>query len=77
MFFCICCQNAINSQEAWDGTSQNPSEPFPNLNELWVKAYKNKKDRIYGVGDEAVNIKDSFHFSPTKRNDTVLILKFH
>jgi len=37
---------------------------------------KNKKGRIYGIGDEGVNIRESGYFSPTERAGTVFILKF-
>jgi len=43
---------------------------------LWVNMYKNKKGRIYGIGDEAINIRESCHFSPTQQAGTVSILKF-
>jgi len=38
--------------------------------------FKNKKGRIYGIGDEAINMRESDYFSPTQTSDTVFILKF-
>lgn len=61
-------QNVINSQGSGDGSSEDPNQPFSNPNELWVKTFKNKKGRIYGIGDEAVNMRESGYFSPTQRS---------
>jgi len=33
--------------------------------------YKNKKGRLYGIGDEVVNIRESGYFSPTQRAGTI------
>jgi len=38
--------------------------------------YKDKKGCIYGIGDEAVNIKEFGYFSPTQRASTVFKLEF-
>jgi len=39
-------------QETSQDNFQDPSQPLPNPNGLWFKAYTNKKSRIYGIGDE-------------------------
>jgi len=69
-------QDVINSQGIGDDTSQDPTQPLPNPNELWVKTYKNKKGHIFGIGDDTVNIRESGYFSPTQRAGTVFILQF-
>jgi len=43
---------------------------------LRVKTYKNKKGRIYGIGDDAINIREFGYFSPTQRAGIVFKLKF-